>query len=67
MAKNTFSGTIKASFVNRFLYEKLDNKKYAFMINKLSNVDDLILFLRKRYNFNLKRKILYPIIKKIYT
>lgn len=63
LAKETFSKTIKASFVNRFLYEKLDNNKYEFLINKLSNQKDLISFLRKRYNYNFKRKILYPIAR----
>ncbi|MFN8670493.1 MAG: NAD(P)-binding protein [Candidatus Sericytochromatia bacterium] len=63
MANNYFSDTIKASLVNRFLYEKLDNNKYDFMINKMLYVKDLNSFLRKRYNFNLKRRILYPFAK----
>ena len=63
LAREKFSETIKASLVNRFLYERLDNNKYEFIINKLSNQTDLISFLRKRYNYNFKRKILYPIAK----
>ncbi|GIW21967.1 MAG: NAD(P)/FAD-dependent oxidoreductase [Candidatus Sericytochromatia bacterium] len=65
LAKKMFSNSIKASLVNRFLYERLDNSKYEFLINKLSYQKDLIHFLRKRYKFNLKRRILYPIAKKI--
>lgn len=66
LAQDTFSDTIKASFVNRFLYEKLDNNKYNFIIDRLNKVDDLVVFLRKRYNFGIKRKILYPIAKALY-
>ncbi len=63
LATTAFSDTLKASLVNRFMYEQLDNQKYNFIINKLSGIDDLILFLRKRYNFSLKRRLLYPIAK----
>ena len=67
LAENSFSNTIKASLVNRFLYEKLDNKAYDFMINKVSHVKDLVTFLGKRYNFGLKRKLLYPIARMQYS
>jgi len=63
LAKKEFSKTIKASLVNRFLYERLDNNKYEFLIDKIKYENDLISFLNKRYNYNLKRKILYPIAK----
>lgn len=66
IAVKTFSDNIKASLVNRFLYEKLDNNKYDFIINKLGNVKDLEDFLRKRYRFNIKRKLLYPVAKRKY-
>lgn len=67
LAETYFSNTIKASLVNRFLYEQLDNDKYDFMINRMSNVKDLVHFLETKYNFNLKRKILYPIAKRKFS
>lgn len=67
IAESYFSNTIKASLVNRFLYEQLDNNTYDFMINKMSNVKDLVHFLETKYSFDFKRKILYPIAKRKYT
>jgi flavin-dependent dehydrogenase len=64
IAESYFSNTIKASLVNRFLYEQLGNDKYDFMINRMSNVKDLVHFLETKYNFDFKRKILYPIAKR---
>lgn len=66
-AELLFSPTIKASLVNRYLYEKLNNKSYEFMINKMTSIEDLVSFLGKRYNFGIKRKLLYPIAKKKYS
>ena len=66
VAESYFSNTIKASLVNRFLYEQLGNDTYDFMIDKMLNVKDLVNFLESKYNFNLKRKILYPIAKRKY-
>lgn len=66
-ADTLFSPTIKASLVNRYLYEKLNNKNYEFMINKMTYISDLVSFLGKRYNFGFKRKLLYPIAKKKYS
>lgn len=67
LADSYFSNTVKASLVNRFLYEQLDNNTYDFMINKMTNVKDLVHFLETKYNFDFKRKILYPIAKRKYT
>jgi len=67
VAESYFSDTIKASLVNRFLYEQLGNETYDFMIDKMLNVKDLVHFLESKYNFNLKRKILYPIAKRKFT
>lgn len=63
LARRAFDKTIKASLVNRFLYEKLDNLQYEFIIERMTKVRDLNSFLRKRYNFGIKRKLLYPIAK----
>lgn len=67
LAEQTFSNTIKASLVNRFLYEQLDNNKYEFMINRMTGIKDLNHFLETKYNFDLKRKMLYPIAKRKYS
>jgi flavin-dependent dehydrogenase len=67
LAINTFSNNLKASLVNRFLYEQLDNSKYDFIINRLGNVKDLVNFLRKRYRFGIKRKLLYPVARRKFT
>lgn len=67
LAELYFSNTVKASLVNRFLYEQLNNNTYDFMIDKMTNVKDLVHFLETKYNFDLKRKMLYPIAKRKFT
>ena len=53
---------LKASIVNRFIWEKFSGEDYSYMINKLKEIKGNLEFFRKIFNLEPKtQKILYPI------
>jgi hypothetical protein len=61
MARKEFSKKIKASLVNRFIWEKMIIKKYE-VPNKILKTPYRKLY--SYYNFNILQKIIYPFLKK---
>lgn len=59
-AKNYFNKKLKASVVNRFLWEKVGSRDYSFIVNRIHNSTDSLKYLKSFYNFNLLQRIIYP-------
>jgi flavin-dependent dehydrogenase len=59
-AENYFKKKLKASIVNRYIWEKVGSKDYSFIVNRIHNSTDSIKYLRSFYNFNILQKIIYP-------
>jgi len=58
IAEKHFSHRLKASAVNRYLWEKFGESEYSFL---LENVEFIESVLGSMHNFNLVQRILYPI------
>lgn len=58
IAEEHFRNRLKASMVNRYLWEKFDKKAYSFIINHPRIAKEC---LHSMYNYNLIQKILFPI------
>lgn len=59
-AKEKFSNKLKASLVNRFLWEKASFGNYAFLIDGLKKSKNLFNSLYSLHNYNFWQKIIYP-------
>lgn len=60
-AKEYFDYKLKASIVNRYLWEKLAMKKYSFIVNRIHKSQDPLKYLNHIHKFNLLQRIIYPI------
>lgn len=61
-AEDRFLNQLKASMVNRLLFESFFIKNYSFIVNKLEKSKDPFKFLFKLYNFSFNfQKLLFPI------
>lgn len=62
-AESYFKGKIRASLVNRYLWEKIDFMDYSFMVNRIHEAKDSLKFLNYFYNTNFIHKMIYPFAK----
>ncbi len=60
-AKELFSGKLKSSLVNRFLWERAGFGNYGFLIHKLKNNRNLFGSLYSFHNYNFLQRLIYPI------
>lgn len=60
LAKTNFDNKLKASIVNRFLWEKVNIRDYYFIIDKVKKSKNILNSLYFFYNYNLLQKIIYP-------
>ncbi len=58
IAEKRFRNRLKASMVNRYLWEKFDKKAYSFIINHPRIVRRCLFSM---HNFNTAQKIIFPI------
>lgn len=59
-ARNHFDHKLKASLVNRYLWEKLGLKSYSFIVNRIYNAGDPLKYLNNFHNFNILQRMVYP-------
>jgi len=59
-AESYFKGKIRASLVNRYLWEKIDFMDYSFIVNRIHGAKDSLKFLNYFYNTNFIHKMIYP-------
>ena len=59
-AENYFKKKLKASMVNRYIWEKVGSKDYSFIVNRIHNSKDSLKYLKSFYNFNILQRIIYP-------
>ncbi|MEK7595549.1 MAG: NAD(P)/FAD-dependent oxidoreductase [Patescibacteria group bacterium] len=60
-AKSFFIPRLRASLVNRFLYELFAIGNYAPLINKFKNEQNLFGWMESLHNFNKIQKVIYPL------
>lgn len=63
-AKNYFNGKLKASLVNRYLWERFDFLDYSFIVNRIHGAEDPLKFLKYFYNTNFIHKMVYPVARR---
>jgi len=61
IARDYFKNKLKASLVNRFLWESLGTKDYSLILDVLENTSNPLNFLFSFHNFNLLQRSLYPL------
>ena len=59
--ENYFKPKLNAGIVNRFFWEKLGSNNYSYILNRISNAEDPVKYLRSVYNFNFLQKLDYPL------
>lgn len=60
-AEKYFKSKLKASVVNRYLWEKFGMKNYSFIVNQIYNAGDPLKYLNWMHNFNFLQKMVYPL------
>jgi len=60
MARAYFSRKLRASLVNRYLWEKFIGRGYFFIMDRVKNVEYGLNFLSRMHRFNLLQRVLYP-------
>ncbi len=60
--KKDFGDLLKAGLVNRFIFERMGNKGYDFLINSIeSHSEDITSLIKREYSFSRKKKLLFPL------
>ncbi len=60
LVKKRFSRKLKASLVNRFLWENFNGKNYGWMMRKSVKIKDPFHYLYYTHNYAFFQKLLYP-------
>lgn len=60
-ARKHFNYKLKASLVNRFLWEKFAMENYSFIVNRIYNSSDHLKYLNYLHKFNILQRIIYPL------
>ncbi|MCE5214331.1 MAG: NAD(P)/FAD-dependent oxidoreductase [Methanobacterium sp.] len=55
-----FNNKLKASLVNRYLWEKFARNNYSIILNRIYNAPHHCKYLKEMHSFNLLQKIIYP-------
>lgn len=61
IAKTHFTKRLKASVVNRFLWEVLNGESYTFLLKLFKQIKNPQFFLYRIYNYTFIQKLLYPL------
>ncbi|HTX61376.1 MAG TPA: NAD(P)/FAD-dependent oxidoreductase [Methanobacterium sp.] len=59
-AEKCFNYKLKASVVNRYLWEKFATNNYSLILNQIHKSSDHLKYLNHLHKFNILQKILYP-------
>jgi len=60
-AEQYFRGKLRASIVNRYLWESLGVFGYSFIVNRIHGAKDPLKFLNYFHNSNFIHKLIYPV------
>lgn len=60
MARAYFSRKLRASLVNRYLWERFMARGYFYIMDRVKNVEYGLNFLSRMHKFNLLQRLLYP-------
>ena len=61
LARRFFDRRLKASLVNRFLWERFGRNSYAMIIDRIGRARDPLAFLHSFHNFNWLQRLAYPL------
>ena len=64
MATKEFEKKLKASIVNRYVWEYFASGNYATIFNGLTKTSDPKRYMRSMHNFNPLQKMIYPIARR---
>ncbi len=64
LLSDRLGGLMKASVVNRYLYDKLGNRGYVRLANRIDRKSDVRKWLRRYYGPGWARSLLYPIARR---
>lgn len=59
-AQRFFNPRLKASLVNRYLWEKVGRYSYAMIMDRIDGARDPLAFLHSFYNYNQLQRLFYP-------
>jgi flavin-dependent dehydrogenase len=60
MARTYFSRKLRASLVNRYLWEKFITRRYFYFMDRVKNAEHGLDLLSRMHGFNLLQRALYP-------
>ncbi|MGA9365608.1 MAG: NAD(P)-binding protein [Bacteroidota bacterium] len=60
MAKVYFSRKLRASLVNRYLWEKFITRRYFYFMGRVKNAEHGVDLLSRMHRFNLLQRVVYP-------
>lgn len=63
MAKEKFRDSLNASLVNRWLWERMDNRKFQKLLRHLESMKDTRKFLSGFYKMTFAKRLLLPLVK----
>jgi flavin-dependent dehydrogenase len=63
LIKQRFKDQLEASLVNRFLWERMSNKRFELLLKRLERMEDTQEFLKKFYNMGLGKKVMLPFVE----
>lgn len=61
VAESYFRGKLKASLINRYLWERFSFLDYSIIVNRIHKAENHLKFLNYFYNSNFTQKLIYPI------
>jgi len=66
VANANFSNYLKATAVNRYVWEKINVKNYEFLLGKFTKYIDPGEFLLRNYNFTFNQRLIFPFAKRYF-
>jgi flavin-dependent dehydrogenase len=60
LARRHFEKKIKSSVVNRYLWEKIGQYNYSWIVNRIESANDPLKYLYSFHNYNAFQKLAYP-------
>ncbi|MFC1513110.1 NAD(P)/FAD-dependent oxidoreductase [Thermodesulfobacteriota bacterium] len=63
-AQSFFGDRLRASIVNRYLWERFGGDNYQWLMDRINRAGDPLAFLHSFHNFNLAQRLLYPLARR---
>lgn len=60
LAKEYFKNKLKASVVNRYLWDNFSKGNYVYILNKIKKSKNILNLLKSYWNYNILQRIIFP-------